>query len=180
MLARRFYDELSLWAFESPEADDLGSNERLVLLACGWHGPDITAGRRRLCRATGLGNGSVQIALQRLEKRCLMVRVGVGPRGVTKRQITVPGLNTPGGPDVTSTGPVNGPNGPDVTTPGHDDDVTGRDHDVTTTVPGRDHDVTSGRPELERERELPTSSLPTGFRSVASALDAAGFGRGGV
>jgi hypothetical protein len=80
-LARRFYDKLSLWVFEHPDADALSSSERLVLLACGWHGPNVKIGRRHMCPATGLGNGSVDLALAGLEDRGLMVRTGTGPRG---------------------------------------------------------------------------------------------------
>jgi len=143
MIARRFYDELSIWTFEDPAADDLVPSERLVLLACGWHGPDVKAGRRRLGQMTGLATSTVEDALRRLERRGLLVRDGIGPRGVVLRRLVIPGFNA----DVSVSGPVE-PS--DVSAVG----PVSVGGDVTATYRSRDGDVTVTGPVTGHEHEL--------------------------
>lgn len=138
-LARRFYDELSLWVFQDEAARELSPTERIVLLASGWHGPEVTAGRRRLAMATGLATSTVQDALYGLEERGLLERSGTGPRGVIARRIRVPELN------VDDRSARNG--GEDELE--HEDDATGptTGHVLESTGPAagpvaRDGDVT--------------------------------------
>jgi hypothetical protein len=152
-LARRFYDDLSVWAFLDPAGEDMTATERLVLLASGWHGPKITVGRRRLSKMTGLATSTVEAALVRLERRGVMARDGVGPRGVVLRRITIPGLNS----NVSATGPVTPA---DVSATGPVDvpaTYRRRTHDVPMTGPTTGHKL-----ELQQEQQLPLA--PKGNR----------------
>ena len=188
-LARRFYDELSLWVFQD-EAARVSSRRRSgsCSLASGWHRPEVTAGRRRLAMATGLATSTVQDALYGLEERGLLERSGTGPRGVIARRIRVPELNVDdrsarnGGEDELeheddATGPTTGhvleSTGPAAGPVARDGDVTvtarSRDGNVTVTGPAAGHER-----ELERQREETAASrAPAHMAEVDLADDVA-------